>query len=110
MSSQLVDAMEPFGSQIAILHRISSIVSSDLTLDKMLQELVTLTVQVTTCDACLVYLVDHASGEIVLSASQLPHDEEIGNVKLMIGEGIGVVKIDGVTGIVFIVFEPFHIG
>ncbi|MEO7651710.1 MAG: GAF domain-containing protein [Bryobacteraceae bacterium] len=59
-----------------------------MSLENMLQELVTLTVQVTTCDACLVYLVDHASGEIVLSASQIPHDEEIGNVRLKIGEGI----------------------
>jgi len=78
----------PSGSQIAILHRISSIVSSDLSLDKMLQELVGLTLQVTACDACLVYLVDHSTGEIVLSASQLPHDSEIGKIRLKMGEGI----------------------
>jgi len=80
--------MQPSGSQVAVLHRISSIVSSNLTLDKMLQELVDLTLQVTACDACLVYLVDHASGEIVLRASQLPHDAEIGNIRLKMGEGI----------------------
>jgi signal transduction protein with GAF and PtsI domain len=82
------EMMQPSGSQVAVLHRISSIVSSDLTLDKMLQELVDLTLQVTACDACLVYLVDHASGEIVLRASQLPHDAEIGNIRLKMGEGI----------------------
>src|ERR1700732_5035920 len=76
------EMMQPSGSQVAVLHRISSIVSSDLSLDKMLQELVDLTLQVTACDACLVYLVDHASGEIVLRASQLPHDAEIGNIRL----------------------------
>src|SRR5580704_8505315 len=80
--------MHPHGSQVAVLHRISNIVSSDLSLDKMLQELVSLTLQVTACDACLVYLVDHSSGEIVLSASQLPHDEEIGILRLKMGEGI----------------------
>src|SRR5271155_2980221 len=80
--------MQPHGSQVAVLHRISNIVSSDLSLDKMLRELVSLTLQVTACDACLVYLVDHASGEIVLSASQLPHDEEIGNLRLKMGEGV----------------------
>src|SRR6266571_365323 len=59
LSTQLARPVEippPSGSQISILHRISSIVSSDLTLDKMLQELVGLTLQVTACDACLVYL------------------------------------------------------
>src|SRR5262249_37975737 len=80
VSTQLArveEMMQPNGSQVAILHRISNIVSSDLSLDKMLQELVELTLQVTDCDACLVYLADHRTGEIVLSASQLPHAAEI---------------------------------
>jgi signal transduction protein with GAF and PtsI domain len=82
------EMMHPNGSQVGVLHRISNIVSSGLSLDQMLQELVDLTLQVTVCDACLVYLVDHSSGEIVLRASQLPHDEEIGNIRLKMGEGI----------------------
>src|SRR6266542_2252835 len=82
------EMMQPNGSQVAILHRISNIVSSDLSLDKMLQELVGLTLQVTACDACLVYLADHSTGEIVLSASQLPHDAEIGRIRLKMGEGV----------------------
>jgi signal transduction protein with GAF and PtsI domain len=79
---------QPNGSQIAILHRVSKIVSSGANLDEMLQELVDLTVRVTACDACLVYLVCHSSGEIVLRASQLPHDREIGQVRLKMGEGV----------------------
>ncbi len=75
-------------SQVAILHHISSIVSSDLSLEKMLSELVALTYETTNCDACLVYLVDRATNEIVLRASQLPHTEEIGNIRLKMGEGI----------------------
>ncbi len=54
----------------------------------MLRELVDLTVQVTACDACLVYLIDHLTGEIVLRSSQLPHDREIGQVRLRMGEGV----------------------
>jgi signal transduction protein with GAF and PtsI domain len=90
LSTQPAPTVEapPNESQIAILHRISSIVSSDLTLDNMLRELVGLTLQVAACDACLVYLVDHSSGEIVLSASQLPHDAEIGKIRLKMGEGV----------------------
>lgn len=75
-------------SQVALLHRVSNIVSSELSLDEMLGEIVGLTVQVTQCDACLVYLLDHASGEIVLRASQVPHANAIGNLSMKMGEGV----------------------
>jgi GAF domain-containing protein len=80
-------ATEP-RSQVELLHQISNIVSSNLELEKMLQELIALAVDVTSCDACLVYLIDHASNEIVLRASQLEHSEEIGNIRLRMGEGV----------------------
>jgi signal transduction protein with GAF and PtsI domain len=75
-------------SQLALLHRVSKIVSSDMSLQKMLEELIGLVVGVTSCDACLVYLLDSSTAEIVLCASQLPHTSEIGNIRLKIGEGI----------------------
>lgn len=76
------------GTQLALLHRISGIVSSGLTLDSMLGELIGLVATVTGCDACLVYLLEETAGEIVLCASQLPHETEIGNIRLRIGEGV----------------------
>src|ERR1700740_1776405 len=79
---------ESTGSQVALLHRISSIVSSDQDLESILKELVSLAMNVTHSDACLVYLIDYATNEIVLRASQLPHDSEIGKVRLKMGEGI----------------------
>ncbi len=79
---------ESTGSQVALLHRISSIVSSDQDLESVLRELVSLAMNVTRSDACLVYLIDHSTHEIVLRASQLPHDAEIGKVRLKMGEGI----------------------
>ncbi len=75
-------------SQVELLHQISNIVSSNLSLEAMLQDLVKLAVEVTSCNACLVYLVDHATNEIVLRASQLPHTAEIGNIRMKMGEGI----------------------
>lgn len=75
-------------SQVQLLHRISNIVSSGMDLEKMLQELIGLVVTVTGCDACLVYLVDYSTNEIVLRASQLPHAAEIGNLRMKVGEGI----------------------
>jgi len=74
-------------SQIDLLHQTSKIVSSGLILDEMLKELIRLTVEVTACDACLVYLVE-PEGEIVLRASQLPHTREIGSIRMKLGEGI----------------------
>src|SRR5919199_2180089 len=75
-------------SQIGILHRISNIVASELSLDEMLGEIIGLTSQVTGCDACLVYLIERETGDIVLRASQVPHAADLGNLRLAMGEGI----------------------
>src|SRR5712692_7690862 len=80
--------MEPPSSQLALLHRISGIVSSELSLDEMLGEIVGLTAQVTGCDACLVYLLERDSGETVLRASQVPHADDLGNLRMRMGEGV----------------------
>jgi two-component system, response regulator PdtaR len=79
---------EPSTSQIALLHRISSIVSSELSLDEMLGEIVGLTLQVTACDACLVYLMERETNEMVLRASQVPHQTDLGNIRMKMGEGV----------------------
>ena len=78
----------PMVPQVALLHRISGIVSSERTLDEMLGEVVGLTLQVTGCDACLVYLIDKETSEIVLRASQLPHAAELGTLRMAMGEGV----------------------
>ena len=83
-----VHIMEPASSHVALLHRISNIVSSELSLDEMLGEIVGLTVQVTDCDACLVYLLDRDTDEVVLRASQVPHAAALGNLRMKIGEGV----------------------
>lgn len=75
-------------SQVSILHQVSGIVSSHLGLDEMLGEVIGLTVQATHCDACLVYLIDPSSNEVVLRASQVPHASAIGNLRMHIGEGV----------------------
>ncbi len=84
----MVNVAETSSTQVALLHRISSIVSSDQDIDSILQEMVSLIMKITHSDACLVYLIDRATHEIVLRASQLPHDAEIGKVRLQMGEGI----------------------
>ena len=80
--------MAPVSDHVSIYHQISSIVSSDLSLDEMLGEVVGLAVQATACDACLVYLIDHTTNEVVLRASQLPHAAALDTLRMKIGEGV----------------------
>lgn len=54
----------------------------------MLGEIIGLTVQVTDCDACLVYLIEKETGDIVLRASQVPHAQDLGTLRLGMGEGV----------------------
>jgi uroporphyrinogen-III synthase len=86
MSAPKGTEAEPY--HLALLHQTSRIVSSGMSLREMLQELVDLVVQATRCDACLVYLPDPATGEVVLEASQLPHRAEIGTLRMRMGEGV----------------------
>ena len=82
------EAMEPRSFDATILHRVSGIVSSKLSLDEMLGEIVGLAAQATDCDACLVYLVDSLSGEFVMRASQVPHAADLGSLRMKMGEGV----------------------
>ena len=75
-------------SQVELLHQISNIVSSDVSLERMLQELI--------ANGGRTYALRRLPGlpggprqnEMVLRASQLPHASEIGNIRMKMGEGI----------------------
>src|SRR5580658_3128918 len=79
---------ERHGFDIALLHRVSRIVNSERSLDEILGQIVGLTAQISACDACLVYLLESATGDLVLRASQIPNARESGNLRLKPGEGI----------------------
>jgi len=83
-----VESANSSDSHVSILHRISGIVSSNLSVDEMLGDVIGLAVEATGCDACLVYLVDRPSEELVLRASQLPHAAALGSLRIKIGEGV----------------------
>jgi uroporphyrinogen-III synthase len=80
--------LELENSDISVLHRVSRIVSSELSLDEMLGEIVGLAAQVSGCDACLVYLVESGTGEFVMRASLVPHKGDAGSVRVKMGEGV----------------------
>jgi|GEM_PF-4326757 len=57
---------------ISLLHRVSRIVNSDLSVDEMRGQVVMLTAQVCARDTCIAYLLESATGDFVLRASQVP--------------------------------------
>ena len=80
--------LEMENDQISLLHRVSGIISSELSMDEQLGEIIGLTAQVTGCDACLVYLIETETQEIVLRASQVPHARDLGTLRMKMGEGV----------------------
>ena len=58
----------------------------EMSLQEVLQGIVSLVVEFTQCDSCLLYLID--GGELVLCAADTPHPGTIGKVRLKIGEGL----------------------
>ena len=78
----------PAESEVSFLHRISAIVSSKRSLDEVLGEVIGFTIQATACDACLVYLLDRDTGEVVLRASQVPHAAALGGLRMLVGQGV----------------------
>jgi two-component system sensor histidine kinase/response regulator len=82
------DDLQGRSSDLTFLHRVSRIVTSELSLDEMLGQIVGLTAQSTRCDACLIYLVESATGDFVLRASQVPRAQDLDDVRVRPGEGV----------------------
>lgn len=84
----MFEDLEGRSSDPTLLHRVSRIVTSELSLDEMLGQIVGLAAQATRCDACLIYLVESATGDFVLRASQVPRAQDLDVVRVKPGEGI----------------------
>ncbi|MEK7286874.1 MAG: GAF and ANTAR domain-containing protein [Nitrospirota bacterium] len=74
--------------EIALLSRITRLISVYLDIDLVLKEIVDLIVLETKADACLIYLLDASCQELILRASKNPHPKLIGRIRLEVGEGI----------------------
>ncbi len=59
---------------------------SEMSLQEILQGIVSLIAEFMACDSCLIYLIDN--DELVLCASNTPHPDTIGKVRLKINEGL----------------------
>jgi signal transduction protein with GAF and PtsI domain len=72
--------------QLRLFQRVSRLMTRDLELDDVLQEIVSLVKDFLSCDSCLIYLVEGA--ELVLFASSDQNRKTIGNVRLRLSEGL----------------------
>jgi uroporphyrinogen-III synthase len=72
--------------QLRLFQKISRFMVREMSLQEVLQGVVSLVVEFTQCDSCLVYLLDNE--ELVLCASNMPHPSTIGKVRLRMNEGL----------------------
>ena len=72
--------------QLSLFQKISRFMVRDMSLTEVLQGIVSLVVQFTRCDSCLVYLLD--GEDLVLCASNTPHPSTIGKLRMKSSEGL----------------------
>ncbi|HEY4364977.1 MAG TPA: GAF domain-containing protein [Bryobacteraceae bacterium] len=82
LESQLADTER----QLRLLQKISRFMARDVPLATALQSVVNLVVEFMACDSCLLYLLEDK--QLVLCASNNPHPDTLGRVRLKLGEGL----------------------
>lgn len=78
--------LERTEQQLRLFQKISRFMVRELSLREVLQGIVSLVVEFTACDSCLLYLIDKQ--ELVLCASNTTPDSVLGRVRLKVGEGL----------------------
>jgi uroporphyrinogen-III synthase len=78
--------LERTEQQLRVFQKISRFMVREMSLQEVLQGVVSLVVEFTECDSCLVYLTD--GDDLVLCASNTPHPSTIGKVRLGRKEGL----------------------
>jgi len=74
--------------EIAVLRKIVEITNSELDLNGVLNEVITIVTMITNADSVFIYLFDDKKKNLVLLASKTPHNKELGKINLKAGEGI----------------------
>jgi uroporphyrinogen-III synthase len=85
-AKELEGRLQRIEQQLRLFQKVSRFMVRDMSLQEVLQGIVSLVVEFTQCDSCLVYLSDQ--DHLVLCASNSHHDAEIGRVKLKLNEGL----------------------
>ena len=85
-SKELDVRLQRTEQQLALFQKISRFMVRDLSLTEVLQGIVSLVVEFTQFDSCLVYLLD--GEDLVLCASNMPHPSTIGKLRMKSNEGL----------------------
>ena len=85
-AKELETRLQKIEQQLRLFQKVSRFMVRDMSLQEVLQGIVSLVVEFTQCDSCLVYLCD--MDDLVLCASNSHHEAEIGRVRLKLNEGL----------------------
>ncbi len=85
-SKELEVRLQRTEQQLRLFQKISRFMVKEMSLQEVLQGVVSLIVEFMECDSCLIYLIDN--NQLVLCASNTPHPSTIGKVKLRMSEGL----------------------
>jgi uroporphyrinogen-III synthase len=85
-SKELEQRLQRTEQQLSVFQKVSRFMVRDLSLSDVLQGIVSLVVEYTHCDSCLIYLLD--AEDLVLCASNTPHPSTIGKLRMKSNEGL----------------------
>ena len=85
-AKDLEQRLQSAEQQLALFQKISRFMVRDMSLQEVLQGMVSLVVEFMQCDSCLIYLIENDT--LVLCASNTPHPSEIGKIRLKMNEGL----------------------
>lgn len=85
-AKDLEGRLQRMEQQLRLFQKVSRFMVRDMSLQEVLQGIVSLVVEFTECDSCLMYLCDN--DDLVLCASNSHHEAEIGRIRLKLNEGL----------------------
>ena len=85
-AKELEAQLERAEQQLRLFQRVSRLMTRDLELEGVLNEIVNLIRDFLDCDSCLIYLLE--DGELVLSASSEGTKGKVGTLRLKLSEGL----------------------
>jgi len=83
---ELESRLQRTEQQLRLFQKVSRFMVREMSLQEVLQGVVSLVVEFTQCDSCLVYLLD--GEDLVLCASNTPHPSTIGKLRMKWSEGL----------------------
>ncbi len=85
-TKELETRLQKIEEQLRLFQKISRLMVRDLSVQDVLHSIVSLVVEFTQGDSCLLYLLDN--DQLVLCAANTPHPAAIGKVRLRLNEGL----------------------